>query len=101
LRQLRVLKLVVSDYCRPQTVQSYQEAADEIFKVLSRNCPQLIVVIFERRTLAGIVTRSFVRKNQIDHHAPAKFLGIDVAPCVIEDYAPCSDMLEPEKLIFG
>lgn len=51
--------------------------------------------------MAGIVTRSFVRKNQIDHHAPAKFLGIDVAPCVIEDYAPCSDMLEPEKLIFG
>jgi hypothetical protein len=43
-------------------------------------------------------TWSFVWSKQ---DGRAKFLGNNVAPHVIKAHEPRSDMLEPEKLIFG
>jgi hypothetical protein len=103
LRKLRVLKLVFHElgYQRFYSGRVYHEAAETFFNVLGRSCPQLTAVILESRCDSGVTAWNFVRSAQIDGRLQAKFLGEDVAPYVIKDYEPCSDMLEPEKLIFG
>ena len=103
MHKLRVLKLVLGSRQEyDSTVQSCQEAADEIFEVLGHSCPLLTVVVFESRACTSrSSTWSFVTPKQCGRRSQAKFLGEDVAPYVIKDYEPCSDMLELEKLILG
>lgn len=103
MRKLRVLKLVLGtwqgfDFKR----QIYQEAADEIFETLDSSCPQLVAVVFECRSPLGCdFTWSSVRSKRVGGSARARSLGVDVAPYVIKDCEPCSDIYEPEKLIYG
>jgi hypothetical protein len=100
--KLRVLKLVLGTWQRYDPKgQRYHEAADEIFEILGSSCPQLIAVVFEcRPKLSYCFTWSFVKPEQTGRSARAKLLGLDVAPYVVKEYEPCSDILEPEKLIF-
>jgi hypothetical protein len=103
MRKLRVLKLVLGAWQGFDFAgQIYQQAADEMFETLGSSCPQLVAVVFECRSPIGCdSTWSFVRSEQVGGSARARSLGVDVAPCVIRDYEPCSDILEPEKLIFN
>lgn len=78
--------------------QTYREAADKVFGTLLPSCPQLAAVVFQLRVNINAVTWSFVWSKQ---DRRAKFLGMNVAPHVIKAHEPGSDMLEPEKLIFG
>jgi len=104
LHKLRVLKLVVASG-RPYDSggQIAQEAADKVFEILCSSCPHLTVVVFECRGPHVFLKQawSFVRSKEIGRDAQAKCLGRDVAPSVIRDYEPCSDVFEPEKLIFS
>ena len=103
MHKLRALKLVFHELGYRQFYQdrAYHEAAETIFDVLGRSCPQLTAVVLESRCDVGIAAWNFVQSTQIGGRLQAKFLGEDVAPYVVRDYEPCSDMLEPEKLIFG
>ena len=102
LRELRVLKLVLGSH-RTWDLSGLRdrEAADKIFETLSVHCPHLTIVVFELRRLVGCTTWSFVRSKRPGHYVRAEPLGADVGPYMIKDYKPCSDMLEPEKLILS
>ena len=103
LHKLRVLKLVVARGERyDPDGRITQEAADKIFEILGSSCPHLTVVVFEFRLHAFLNPAwSFVRSKEIGRAVQAKCLGMNVAPHMIRDYEPCSDIFEPEKLIFS
>jgi hypothetical protein len=81
--------------------QTYHEAADKVFEILGPSCPQLAAVVFELRMYNECRTWSSIRSNGCGGLAGAKLLGENVAPYVIKGHEPCSDILEPEKLIFS
>jgi hypothetical protein len=102
LHELRVLKLVTSGHRRNHSHQTYQENADKTFEILCPSCPQLTVIVLESVTYLNTSTWSFVRPTKVGQRgAQSRFLGMDLAPYVVKDYEPCSDMLEPEKWVFG
>ena len=103
MHKLRVLKLVFPELCYRQYYpdQAYHEAANKIFDILSQSCPQLFAVVLTPREDSGPDAWYFVRSKKIGDYGQVKFLGLDVAPYVVREYEPCSDMLEPEKMVFG
>jgi hypothetical protein len=80
---------------------AYHEAADKVFDMLSPHCPQLSTVILMSPSDCSSSAWFFVRPKQMGRRAQMKCLGVNVAPYVVKDYEPCSDMLEPEQMVFG